>query len=308
MRILCQSMLALLLLSALGCSTSPKADSQAAAQLQQSLNELLAADQSYADASLNMELADGISAMFADDVTMPIADGEFAQSRDAAKAALTSNPDNVGAHATWAPARAAISADGLHGMSLGSMRVTKADQSSVPAKYLAYWIKGVDGWKVSVYRRVRSGTGDAAALQLPHVLPARALAPSDDSAKIQAFSASLNTAELAFSDAAQKIGLGPAFVQYGATDSINLGGASHAGFVVGANQIGQLVSEGLPPGTSPVHWSPDRVIVASSGDLGVTIGKVLQHTAVGAEAAPPIPFFTIWHRADPSQPWRYLAQ
>jgi hypothetical protein len=51
------------------------------------------------------------------------------------------------------------------------------------------------------------------------------------------------------------------------------------------------------------------VIVAASGDLGVTIGMI-RPNAPGADGKPqpPIPFFTIWRRDGLNGPWRYIAE
>jgi hypothetical protein len=58
-----------------------------------------------------------------------------------------------------------------------------------------------------------------------------------------------------------------------------------------------------------VVWSADRAIVATSGDLGVTLGTIRQK-APGADGKTPpgAPFFTIWRRADAKSPWRYIAE
>jgi hypothetical protein len=56
-------------------------------------------------------------------------------------------------------------------------------------------------------------------------------------------------------------------------------------------------------------WAPDRVIVASSGDLGVTIG-LIRETAPGSDPNAPtvFPFFTVWQRSSPADPWLYVAE
>ena len=51
---------------------------------------------------------------------------------------------------------------------------------------------------------------------------------------------------------------------------------------------------------SPVSWAPDRVVVAASGDLGVTIGMIRPNEPPPAGAAPGFAFFTIWYRASPA--------
>ena len=54
---------------------------------------------------------------------------------------------------------------------------------------------------------------------------------------------------------------------------------------------------------------PDKgVIVASSGDLGVTIGTIVVNEADSTGARPSFPFFTVWRRSGPDQPWRYVAE
>jgi hypothetical protein len=79
-------------------------------------------------------------------------------------------------------------------------------------------------------------------------------------------------------------------------------------FVLGAEAIGRAVSVGSPPTGSQVSWAPDRVIVASSGDLGVTVGTIRPNAPAAGAAAAGIPFFTIWRRANSSAPWRYVAE
>ncbi len=94
------------------------------------------------------------------------------------------------------------------------------------------------------------------------------------------------------------MGLGPAFVKYGSAEAINLGGAGVPGFVVGNEAIGKFIGANAPQPTSPLHWGPDRTIVASSGDLGVTIGFVTENTAEAGQPGPrSFPFFTVWRRA-----------
>jgi hypothetical protein len=72
---------------------------------------------------------------------------------------------------------------------------------------------------------------------------------------------------------------------------------------------GEAVSQlaGQPADGSTLNWAPDRVIVASSGDLGVTIGMIHPNTPRAGQPAS-FPFFTIWRRASPTAPWRYVAE
>ena len=64
-----------------------------------------------------------------------------------------------------------------------------------------------------------------------------------------------------------------------------------------------------PPPAAPVSWAPDHgVIVASSGDLGVTIGTIVTNEPDSTGARQSFPFFTVWRRPSPDQPWRYVAE
>jgi hypothetical protein len=138
-------------------------------------------------------------------------------------------------------------------------------------------------------------------------LPMQLVLPSTDAALIARHRDSLDHAERAFSDEAQTIGLGAAFMRFGSADAVNLGGATDPGLVIGPENIARLVAAGQPSSGSTLSWAPDKVIVASSGDLGVTIGMIHPNTPVDGQPAS-FPFFTIWRRADPSGPWRYIAE
>lgn len=270
-------------------------------------DELLAADRAFsASASKAPDLVSGLGGMFADDVVMQVPGNRLIDGRSKAIDYLRSS-DDAKARAEWTPIRGGISADGRHGFTFGYMTLHRPDGGTVPMKYMSYWVKGARGWQVAVYKRRPSVPLDSAPRMVAPALPAR-LQPPGDSAATERFRASLDEAERAFSRDAQKIGIGAAFAQYGSADAVNMGGAKAAAFVIGAEAIGKMISAAYPPGASPVSWAPDhKVIVASSGDLGVTIGWI-RPNAPAADRPAAIPFFTIWRRATPSEPWRYVAE
>jgi len=270
-------------------------------------DELFAADRAFAAASERTDVVAALEPMLASDVVMPVPDG-FAVGKDSVLAAIRANPAYSGARLSWAPVRVGVSADGRQGFTLGYATIHGADGSSTPAKYLAYWVKGSEGWRVAVFRR-RGATGSPPLEVIPPALPAKAVVPTADPAVIARFRQSLDTSERAFSRDAQKIGLGPAFAQYGSKDAMNMGNRTRAAFVVGADSIAAVVSDGEPKSGSSVWWAPDRgVIVASSGDLGVTIGTIVTNDADSTGAHGKFPFFTVWRRASTDQPWRYVAE
>ena len=295
-----------LVVIALGVSSRVGAQSSTP---QEAVDELLAADRGFSQASTRKDLVAGLSAMFADDVVMPAPGAKFARGVEAVKTALQANKDNARASAEWTAVRAGISGDGQHGFTVGYMTISRADGTKLPAKYIAYWIRKPDGWRVAVYRRSRADAAPASLDMMPPSLPAQLVPASADAQKIARFRESLAAAERAFSDEAQKIGIGPAFAKYGSADAVNLGPPTESAITVGSEAIGRAVGAGSPPNESPVSCAPDSVIVASSGDLGVTIGTIKPNRpGPDGKLGPPIPFFTIWRRAGVADAWRYIAE
>jgi len=269
-------------------------------------DELLAADRAFSAASAKTDLIGGIAAMFASDVGMPAPTGIMYGSQQAIEA-LRSNPANAGARVEWTPARVGLSADGKHGFTAGFMTVTRADGSTAPGKYLAYWEKQDSGWRVLAYKRQVAKSLPAAAAPT-YLLPTQITA-SADAAMLERHRQSLADAERSFSADAQTMGIGEAFKKYGSPDAINLGGPDALTFVYGNEAIGNQVGSGGPPKTSPVKWGPEKTIIAASGDFGVTIGYINRNQAgPDGKTPPPQPFFTIWRRDSLAAPWRYIAE
>ena len=271
------------------------------------VDQLLEADRRFGAASARTTLTAGLTAMFAQDVVMQ-APGGMMRGLAAATQALDAVPSNAGAKLSWVPIRGGVSADGTHGFTFGFMTLTQADGQQVPLKYLAYWIKRDGQWRVAGYKRRGRAAGAVSTTILPASLPATLLPAVDDPAIIAAHARGLKDAEQAFSDAAQQIGLGPAFVRFGWPDAMNMGGPTDAGFVLGNDNIGRTIGNDYPQPTSPLYWSADDVLVASTGDLGVTFGRIRVHVADGQPEQPPIPFFTIWRRDLATGQWKYIAE
>lgn len=288
---------------AAGAATAPPASPQAA------VDELLAADRAFSAAGAKLDTLAALTATFASDVVLPTPAG-LVRGVAAAREALAANPDNASSTVSWAPVRGGVSADGRHGFTFGLMEQRKADGTAMPLKYLAYWMRGDDGWRMVTLRRRPRAAGEVSSALLPPALPAALVPVTTDGAILVRHAESLQAAEQAFSDEAQQIGLGPAFAKHGAADAVNLGGPGDAGFVHGPAAIAAAVTGGEPLSTaSPVTWGAEEVRVASSGDLGVTFGVIHAKEAPAEGQAPPaFPFFTVWRRASPDQPWRYIAE
>ena len=271
---------------------------------QAGVDALLAADRAFsARAAEAASAADGFAPMFDAGVVMPVG-GAHVTGRETAVAAFRDSPNFREGRVSWVPVRGGISADGSHGFTYGYLTLSGGDPARRNRKYLAYWIRRPEGWRVAAYRQLPRPAGEVPLDLLPASLPAFTAAASDDPAAIAAHQASLAAAERAFSDRAQQVGLRAAFREYGREDAMNM--YEGAAFRVGLDAI----TAGFPEGqtTSPLNWSTDRAIAASSGDLGVSIGMIRSNAAVPEGQPSSFPFFTIWRRDRPDAPWRYIAE
>jgi hypothetical protein len=274
---------------------------------QAELRQLLAADRAFSAAAARAATAaDGLAPMFDAGAVMPVpgAGPGFAAGRDAVIAAFRDSPAFREGRVSWAPIRGGISADGRHGFTYGYLTLTGGDPARRDRKYLAYWIRRPQGWRVAAYRQLPRAPGAVATAMLPPSLPTFAARPTTRQAAIERHRITLHAAERAFSDRAQAIGLRAAFREYGRPDAMNMGGPGP--IAVGLD----AVTAGFPEGetASPVRWSTDRSFIASSGDLGVSIGTIRSNGAVPAGQSATFPFFTIWRRDRPGAPWRYVAE
>lgn len=271
--------------------------------------ELLAADRGASAAAARLGMIDGLTAIMASDVIMPVQGRGFAEGIPAVRAELARDSLNATSRVEWVPVRGGISSDGMHGFTFGYIGVNRADGTAVPGKYLAYWVRGADGWRIAAYRRVRRGTGTIDVTPFAPALPSTFVAPTRDSAVIAAHRESVMQAERDFAGESQSIGLRAGFAKWGSADAMNMGGPAVAGFVMGNEAIAVAVSQGAPDGPSPVNWGPDRALVASSGDFGITFGFIVPNGEPPAgETRPRYPFFTIWRRTHAGAPWRYVAE
>lgn len=274
----------------------------ATATPQGAIDELFATDRAFGAAAAKTDLVAGLSAMFDADVVMPLPTGSLARGKAAVMAAFQASPTASTSSTEWAPLGGGLSADGQHGFTFGYVTTRTPGKPDRPGKYLSYWVKRPEGWRVAAFKRLGRPAGEVSTAALTPMLPAQLVAPNGDAATLAAYRASLTLAEKGFSDEAQKIGLGPAFAKNGASTAINLGRGP--GFTIGSENIGREVAAGAPP----LVWGADDALVASSGDLGVTYGRIRVVGAVPAGTSGEIPFFTIWRRESPDAPWRYVAE
>lgn len=285
---------ALLLAAAPGLARSPQAN----------VDDLLRADRAFATAAARAASpAEALAAMLDGEAIMPVRGQGLAVGRAAVVAALRANADLRDGAASWAPVRGGISADGTQGFTFGFLQVSGGDPAHRARKYLAYWIHHPQGWRVVALRQIVRPAGEISTALMPPSLPTATVRPRPAALVSAAHEASLAAAEHAFSDRAQQIGLRAAFREFGREDAMNMGNS--AGFTLGAEAISHVV--GNDGTTSPVNWSTEHSFVASSGDLGVSIGTIRLNAPVAGQPAT-FPFFTVWRRDLPNGPWRYIAE
>lgn len=288
---------------AIGCAAPPVwpvwAQTSAVQHRQVELEALLAADRAFAAAAEHQPAPTSLAAMFDADVIFTSEGGRLFRGRAAVAEAIAHDPAMADARVSWQPVRGGISADGLHGFSYGFLSSVAANGKAQPFKYLAYWIRLPEGWRVAGYKYARRPAGASPAQKLAPITPKRAV--DFDPSGSDHHATGLTAAEKGFSDDAQTIGLAAAFAKHGGPESMNLG--REPGFILGSDNIAHKLFGAPKPG-SLIEWSSDGVLVASSGDLGLSWG----HIRLKNTTRLPIAFFTIWRRGSPEESWRYIAE
>ena len=100
------------------------------------------------------------------------------------------------------------------------MTTKQADDTVVPESTLVI-DQTKDGWRVAGCKRSRAPADKKPSLEMmPPSLPAAMVEPTTDPAAIERHRQSLDAVERAFSEEAQKIGIGTAFARYGSPDAV----------------------------------------------------------------------------------------
>ena len=267
------------------------------------LDELLAADRAFAAASARSEPIPGITAMLDDEVAMPLPGKGIVSGKATVTEALKASPAFQAGNVTWGPVRGGISADGTQGFTYGFLSVGSGDPAKRNRKYLSYWVKRGDRWRVVAYRQIPREPGDVSTDMFAPALPGFTPKGKQNPRNAASNHASLAAAEKAFSDRAQIVGLKKAFGEFGRKDAMNM--YSGAGFAYGLDAV---VAGFKEEGLAKIHWSTEKSYVALSGDLGVSIGMIRPNSPPKAGEPDGFPFFTVWKRDTPDSPWRYIAE
>lgn len=100
---------------------------------------------------------------------------------------------------------------------------------------------------------------------------------------------------MAFSDAAQINGA-DAFGAFAAPDGAQTGGNAFANWLFGPDAI----RSSQPAEPFGATWKPELGAVATSGDLGFTVGFIYQGATIVSK------YFTVWQK-QPNGKWLYIA-
>ena len=262
-------------------------------------DSLLAADRAWAALGDQTNLVEALTAPMAPDgiFLAPVPSTGFLRGPDQVRDALNANAANKTSKWHSMVIRADVSSDGQQGYTYGYSEQVLATGAVLPGKYLAYWARQTDGtWKMAAYKRQARAAGAVsltppAGFETPTSRHRRYYPNTEPDAELQA----LFAVDVAFSDAAQLNGA-DAFAAYAAPDGAQTGGNAFASWIFGPDAI----RASRPAEPFGATWKPELGTVATSGDLGFTIGFIYQGTAIVSK------YFTVWQK-QPNGRWLYVA-
>jgi ketosteroid isomerase-like protein len=195
----------------------------------------------------------------------------------------------------WQPEGGDISADHASGYTYGiAVRVLGADSVGVE-RYIAFWRRAPGGpWRIAAYVEVGSPFRSPPSAQ--SATSPLANAPSRGTAELMA-------ADSAFSDLADRVGVGNAFAATVAPHGVIFAGSE---IVTGPKAVRDFYAAG--DAASGLAWHPTFAEAAASGDLGFTVGQYI-FTGRGASGAAIQSFgkyLTVWQR-QPDGSWKFVV-
>ena len=256
----------------------------AAADRASDRDTLLAADRSLSDRTASAGLTRGFVPALTDDALYLYPGVPLLRGSSAIRAFLSSSDTLL--KPTWTPAFADVSADGRFGYSYGWTRMEGAR-----GKYLACWKKVASGWRLAAFAQTRP-------IPVPDsVVPTPPTGELSAQVRGRADAGEVRRADSAFAALSVTSGAKQAFLTYAADNAISFGGGVQMND--GREAIGAAFND-FPAG-AVLEWSPVAASIASSGDLGCTVGEAkissLNHYSK---------YLTIWRRqADGS--WKFVA-
>lgn len=265
---------------------------------------LLNADIARADAVRRAGLAEGFAAALADDAVYLHGGIPILRGREVVKAVIAADSGGYGSAVRWQPVRAEVSRDRASGFTYGYAFVGR-EAGREPTlrvdRYIAFWRKGNDGWRVVAYAETYGAP--PAPLTVPStamdgVLADVAMSPT------RAPVDRLRAADVAFSHDADRLGAGEAFGRYAAADAQIFSAAGE--FITGPEAI--TASFGPSAGNSSFTWQPILAEMSAAGDMGFTVGNatVTVEREDGNAVVRYSKYLTVWKRQRDGA-WKYVV-
>jgi ketosteroid isomerase-like protein len=261
---------------------------------------LLAADAAWSSAASGKTALEALTNAFDDDVYYLLGGFPLAHGKAAAHATLAALPIVANGTVRWRAVKGDVSSDGTLGYTFGYVDRTFADGSDHPGEYIATWRRQANGgWKMAglvINGRIPGPVDEAApeGFGTPSYKHYRWF----PNTTIAGERAAMMATDVAFSDAAYP-DVGAAFAQFAAPDvaKIDIGP-----IVYGREAVAALFGPADPD--HKLEWAPEYGIVASSGDLGFTVGFA-RSIVVATGQTGWIKYMTIWKKQRTGE-WRYV--
>lgn len=265
---------------------------------------LLRADLGRTDSVARLGFAPGLGSVFTRDVVYLRGGLPIVRGRAPVQSIVAADSLAPGTAVRWQPVRAEASADGRSGYSYG-YTVYGASSSGAPSlrldRYIAFWRRESEGWKIAAYAETYGAPPAARALPLDAVDSALADVPMR---KIRGPLEDIRLADTEFSMLATRVGTGRAFGAFAADNAQIF--STPGEFITGP----EAISAAFGPTTddSKLVWHPIVGEVSVSGDLGYTVGNAV-FTGKRADGAPEVrysKYLTVWKRQRDGS-WRYVV-
>ena len=286
-------MLKRLMIPLAGAALLASAPVAAQVDLRAARESLRAAEHALSAASDSRGLQAALVPLMADSAYVLVPGAVLAQGRDAASAALASGPF-AGVRMRWEPIRADVSMDGRSGYSYGGGTRTTADGTTTHARYVAFWRREGDAWKVAAFHfnaNPQPVTPPPAGF-FPEP-PATGSAPAG--VDVAAALEQIMQADRDFAALSMRENAGVAFGAFAAPDGAMLGGEYGP----------EAIRTAFSGGGGTLEWGPVGGGMAASGDLGYTVGTAVRRGDDGRPAGY-TKYITIWRR-QPDGRWLWIV-
>jgi ketosteroid isomerase-like protein len=298
---------ALLVAAAVGCAGRGRQGSPKPIPARSAARDsLLALDIARADSVRKLGPVTGVVALLADDVAYLRGGVAAVYGRESVAALLNATLSAAGIPLQWQPLGGGLSADGRFGFTYGIAEIEPSGASTSGGtrsptrleRYIAVWRRTVGGaWRVVAYSEVGGAT-------VPDVSPTGTAPPPEPvDGREGPWRADLRQVDNDFSDEASRSSIADAFSSYVAPNGILFAGPE---LVTGPAEVHELFARG--DNRTSLVWHPVHSGVASSGDLGFTVGEWVRtgSSAGGAVTQRFGKYLTVWRKM-PNGKWRFVA-